>query len=91
MRTCNGLNLKDIYVDNPELSGRINLSWLIMAFKNLGNNPKFFNAYFDKLAGNTILRQQIINGVPEEEIRKSWAEKTRQFKEIRKKYLLYPD
>ena len=73
------------FVENPGFFGRINLTWLIMAYKNLGNDPGFFNPFFEKLAGNSILRQQIIKGVPEEEIRKSWAGKISQFKEIRKK------
>ncbi len=90
-QTCRGLDLHKAFVENPGFFGRINLTWLIMAYKNLGNDPGFFNPFFEKLAGNSILRQQIIKGVPEEEIRKSWAGKISQFKEIRKKYLLYPD
>jgi len=35
--------------------------------------------------------QQIIDGKTEEEIRDSWQQKLDGFKEIRKKYLLYPD
>ena len=71
--------------------GKINLSWLIMAYKNMGSDPKFFTGFFDKLAGNSKLRQQVINGIPESEIRKSWEEKLVQFREIRVKHLLYPD
>jgi uncharacterized protein YbbC (DUF1343 family) len=35
-------------------------------------------------------RQQVINGVSEEEIRKSWEPGLSAYKEMRKKYLLYP-
>ena len=45
---------------------------------------------FDKLAGTTELKQQIIKGVPESEIRKGWEAGLAQYKEMRKKYLLYP-
>ncbi|HEY6160774.1 MAG TPA: DUF1343 domain-containing protein, partial [Bacteroidia bacterium] len=47
--------------------------------------------YFTSLAGTETLKQQIINGAPEEEIRKSWEPGIKKFKEIRKKYLLYKD
>jgi uncharacterized protein YbbC (DUF1343 family) len=35
--------------------------------------------------------RQIIDGTPEAEIRKSWEPGLKAFKEMRKKYLLYPD
>ena len=73
------------------MKGRINLSWLIMAFNDLGSKPDFFNDYFDKLAGNSELRKQIMEGLSEIEIRKSWEPGLLKFREIRKKYLLYPE
>jgi uncharacterized protein YbbC (DUF1343 family) len=73
--------------------GRIYLFWLLTAHKVLGANLKgdFFTPYFDKLAGNSSLREQIIAGKNEEEIRASWQPGLEQFKKIRKKYLLYSD
>ncbi|MEJ7678851.1 MAG: hypothetical protein WKG06_13530 [Segetibacter sp.] len=47
--------------------------------------------FFNKLAGNAELMQQIIDGKTEAEIRASWEPKLAAFKKIRKKYLLYPD
>jgi uncharacterized protein YbbC (DUF1343 family) len=88
---CLGLDLKDFYSTHPKMKGRINLSWLIMAFKDLGSKPDFFNDYFDKLAGNSELRKQIIEGLSEIEIRRSWEPGLSKFKEIRKKHLLYPE
>ena len=52
---------------------------------------KTFNDYFNNLAGNSKLKEQIIEGVSEDEIRKSWAAGLAAFKKIRKGYLLYPD
>jgi uncharacterized protein YbbC (DUF1343 family) len=52
---------------------------------------KFFNNFFNKLAGNNALMQQIKNGISEAEIRKSWEPELSKFKRIRKKYMLYPD
>ena len=51
----------------------------------------FFKDSFERIAGNDILRGQIINKVSEIEIRKSWRFKIEKFKKIRKKYLLYAD
>jgi uncharacterized protein YbbC (DUF1343 family) len=45
---------------------------------------------FYGLAGTTLLKEQIEKGVSEEEIRKSWEPQLSQYKERRKKYLLYP-
>jgi uncharacterized protein YbbC (DUF1343 family) len=40
--------------------------------------------------GHAAFRQQIIDGVSEKEIRASWEPGLSQYKEMRKKYLLYP-
>lgn len=69
----------------------IYIFWIIDAYKNAPDKSKFFNSYFDKLAGGSTLRNQIIAGKSEDEIKKSWAEGINQFKQIRKKYLLYKD
>ena len=50
----------------------------------------FFNAYFDKLAGNTTLRQQIIAKKSCSAIRKSWEADKVRFEQRRARYLLYP-
>jgi uncharacterized protein YbbC (DUF1343 family) len=86
---CHGADLCEIYSSHPELFGRINLSWLITAYTALGSDPHFFTDYFDRLAGTTDLRKQIVAGKSEQEIRQSWQVDLDKFKEIRKKYLLY--
>ena len=90
-RTCWGLDLRNFYTDKPKLKGRINLAWLMMAFRDMHNNPDFFTAYFDKLAGTGELRKQIIEEMPEQSIRASWQEGLAKFREIRGKYLIYPE
>jgi len=90
-QVCLGLDLSNFYSTHPKMKGRINLSWLTMTYKDLGSKPDFFNDYFDKLAGNSELRKQIMEDIPEMEIRKSWEPGLSKFKEIRKKYLLYPE
>ena len=80
----------------------LQLGWLIMAYKLFPDKGNFFLAakkekltdtdyFFNKLAGNATLMQQIKQGVPEPTIRKSWEPGLKKFKTIRKKYLLYPD
>ena len=90
-KTCHGTDLHHALSETPGLMGKINLSWLISAYRDLNGDPKFFNAFFDKLAGTPDLRKQIVSGTPEPEIRKSWESKLSQFKDTRKKHLLYPE
>jgi uncharacterized protein YbbC (DUF1343 family) len=88
---CNGQNLIG-YAQNMESNpSQINLSWLIGYYDFLKDKSDFFNSYFVKLAGTDLLQKQIENGNTEEEIRASWQPELEEFKEIRKKYLLYPD
>lgn len=68
---------------------QLELKWLIKAYEKTDDKTKFFNAFFTKLAGTKKLQQQIENSVPENEIRKSWENDLKAFKEMRKKYLIY--
>ena len=67
------------------------LFWILNAYKSCPAKDKFFNDYFLKLTGTDKLKQQIIDGKTEEEIRKSWEPDLVKFKLVRKKYLLYKD
>jgi uncharacterized protein YbbC (DUF1343 family) len=70
---------------------RFTISYVIEFYNKSGRDENFFNDYFDKLAGNDELKEQIKAGLSEEEIRISWLEELNKYKDIRKKYLLYPD
>jgi len=88
---CNGFYVEDfgdIYVKNL---GRLYLFWLLESYKAADDKANFFNDYFNKLAGTAKLKEQIIAGKTEDEIRKTWQPGLKTFKEIRKKYLLYKD
>jgi uncharacterized protein YbbC (DUF1343 family) len=63
------------------------------AYKLFPVKDSFFlkNNFFNKLAGNDKLMQQIKSGKSESEIRKSWEPGLATFRAIRKKYLLYKD
>ena len=68
---------------------RLELKWLLKAYANTSDKAIFFNDFFTKLAGTKKLQEQIIEGVSEKEIRKSWEVDLNAFKEMRKKYLIY--
>jgi uncharacterized protein YbbC (DUF1343 family) len=91
-RTCYGADLRLSPKDILKITeGRINLSFLQNAYKLSPNRAQFFNDFFDKLAGNSLLKIQIKQFFSEPDIRDSWEEGIRKFKIIRKKYLLYKD
>ena len=84
-KKCFGTDLRfqDNYLEE------INLNWLIESYNNCPEKEKFFNSFFDKLAGTDKLRLQIIEAKTAKEIKESWLEGLNEFKKIRNKYLLY--
>ena len=100
-QVCYGWNLSG----SPEevfnkIANKVQLKWLIEAYRLFPEKDKFFilpksgkmeESFFNKLAGNNDLWQQIKDGKSESEIRKSWEPELSEFKKIRKKYLLYED
>lgn len=69
----------------------LNLAWLIEMYQSYPDKNNFFTPYFDKLAGTRNLQQQIRSGMSEASIRETWQPQLQAFRQIRKKYLLYPD
>jgi len=90
-KVCNGVDLSHIPFDLVHDNRRLVLDWLIDAYSSMKNTKDFFNAYFDKLAGNSALREQIIAGKNKWIIYASWKKDIEDFKNKRKKYLLYKD
>lgn len=88
---CYGHDLRDFADVFVSSSRQIYLYWLIGTYKDTPDKKNYFKNYFYSLSGTGTLRQQIIDGVKEEDIRKSWEPGIKKFKEVRKKYLLYPD
>lgn len=93
---CYGLDLEKYDTDNLRRRKQINLQWLIEFYRAYPDKEKFFDASqskqignFDKLAGNSILRKQIIAGISETDIRNSWEPALSIFKNKRVRYLLY--
>ncbi|PKP20627.1 MAG: DUF1343 domain-containing protein [Bacteroidetes bacterium HGW-Bacteroidetes-19] len=90
---CRGYDLTEYAQSHLHTSNSFDIKYLLQAYQNFPNKDQFFlkNNFFDKLAGNSTLRWQIINGRTEKEIRDSWQKGLIEFKKIRKQYLLYPD
>ena len=68
---------------------KLELKWIIKAYNETSDKTKFFNPFFTKLAGTKKLQQQIEAGTSDDDIRKSWEKGLKDFKELRKKYLIY--
>lgn len=83
-----------------KVDNKVQLKWLLEAYRQFPEKDKFFllpksgkmeESFFNKLAGNNDLWQQVRDGKSEKEIRESWEPALSNFKKIRKKYLLYDD
>lgn len=88
-RFCYGNNLRSLTAPKG-FSLRYVISYY-NAYKKQDIANKFFTRpeWFDTLLGNRIVRQQVMNGCTEEEIRAGWQNGLEQYKSIRQKYLLY--
>lgn len=84
-KLCYGMDLS-----NLEPLDQLDLSYIIKAYRHTTNQEAFFNSFFDKLAGTKKLKQQIMDGLSNEEIRASWKEGLEVFRMKRERYLIYP-
>lgn len=85
--TCYGLDFRSMSDTNFNFSLQTLINFYKLAPENFITNPSFFN----KLAGNDKLINQLSEGVSLEEIELSWEEDLTKYKKLRKQYLLYPD
>jgi uncharacterized protein YbbC (DUF1343 family) len=85
---CRGYDLSVSDLDLP--NDRIELKWLRDAWNSYKDKSKFFLPFFDKLAGNHILKQQFSADWSEEKIRSTWEPGLKIYALIRQKYLMYP-
>lgn len=90
-QVCKGYNLSNFGKEYMKDAKKLYLFWLEGTYKNTPNKTNYFDDNFNYHAGNATLKQQIIDGKSEEEIRASWQENSKKFKIIRKKYLIYRD
>lgn len=82
---CHGTDLREF--ERPK---RIELQWLIQAYNDFPDKKNFFKKGFFRIAGNKKLKLQLEKGWNEEQIRNTWEKDLKHFRQIRKKYLLYP-
>ena len=84
---CYGLDLRQ----EPE-QAQVNLDYIIWAYNNYTDKENFFNHRgFSLRAGNYELEEQIKAGMTPEQIKATWQPGLDSFKQVRKKYLMYPD
>jgi uncharacterized protein YbbC (DUF1343 family) len=83
-RECYGLDLRNI----KPTSG-ISLKYLIEFYNAYPKKDQFFTPYFNTLAGNATLKEQIISGMSEDDIKLTWQRDLNAFKARRLKYLIY--
>ncbi|MRG44079.1 DUF1343 domain-containing protein [Chitinophaga sp. SYP-B3965] len=97
-QVCYGLDLRNYDVNLLLKSKKINLQWIMELYKASPQKEKFFDSKQSKemnnieiQIGSGLIRQQIIDGVSEEEIRKTWEPGLSNYKKMRKKYVIYKD
>lgn len=88
--TCFGYDVNNLKLEALIESKKLALDIVLDTYKN---TPKenFFRSSFNKLAGNSVLKKQIETFVSEKDIRESWQKDLETYKQMRRKYLLYPD
>jgi uncharacterized protein YbbC (DUF1343 family) len=84
-KLCYGIDLRHVKVER-----KFDLKYLLEFYSAYPDKEKFFISSFDRLAGNATLKQQIKDGLKEEQIRESWKKDLDAYKEKRLHYLLYP-
>lgn len=87
-RLCRGVDLSGMPLAEAREVG-FSLRYVIDACADLGMGDKFFTPMFEKLVGVGWVREMILAGASEAEIRARWADDVERYRERRTKYLLY--
>tara|TARA_Y100001933_G_scaffold66802_1_gene67155 strand:- start:198 stop:1424 length:1227 start_codon:yes stop_codon:yes gene_type:complete len=84
--TCGGVNL-----NKEPLDSRFTLRYLLDALSIIGDPVSTINRknFFVLLSGTETLYNQIVNGLSEDEIRKTWQRDLAAYSEVRARYLKY--
>lgn len=90
-KTCYGLDLRQV---TPPAG--FSLGYVLQfyqAYRKAGQGDKFFSRprFFDLLMGTNQVRLDILQGKDESGIRSAWQTELEKYRNMRKKYLLYPD
>jgi uncharacterized protein YbbC (DUF1343 family) len=92
-KRCRGLDLSAEADKFSKPGATLDIGWLLRFYRSHAGSKPFFTdeKFFDLLWGTDEVRKLINAGATEADIRKSWAAELQVFKDLRKKYLLYPD
>lgn len=89
-KTCYGKDLSQLR-DSDIWARKIDLSYLIEAYKAVNKGDSFFSSFFEKLIGVGYVRKMIEQGKNAAEISRMWQGDVEKFKKQRRKYLLYKE
>ncbi|SOD18966.1 exo-beta-N-acetylmuramidase NamZ domain-containing protein [Pedobacter xixiisoli] len=96
-QVCYGIDLRNYDTSVFRKTRQINIQWVVELYKASPKKETFFDSKLsnqllpiERLIGVADFRKQIIAGKSEAEIRASWEPGLSKYKEMRKKYLLYP-
>lgn len=90
-KVCTGLDLEEYGSFQSRMDRKLRLNWLIGMYEASPYGEGLFTPFFDKLVGTNKVREAIVAGKSEEEIRATWKDGLDGFMKIRGKYLLYTD
>lgn len=85
---CYGLDLRE--VEPPK---GFSLRYFIDFMTISGQGAKFISntQFFNLLSGDAALKEMLVAGLSEQQIKATWAKGLEEYKIMRRKYLLYPD
>ena len=89
-KLCHGVDLRSVSEDEAIAQG-INLAYVIDAYRDLNMGDGFFRNFFELLIGRGDIRGMIEQGKSADEIKATWAEDVKRFREQRRPYLLYAE
>ncbi len=89
-KLCYGVDLSKMKMKDARQLG-VDFSFLIDAYNACGRPADFFRGFMEKLAGVSYVREMIIDGKSNEEIKAMWKDDVAKFKEQRKPYLIYKE
>ncbi len=87
---CYGTDLH-LMSEDDAIKEQINLNYVIDAYQSTRLGKQFFTSFFDKLMGRSDIKQMIMDGKSNDEIRATWKDDVDKFKKQRAPYLIYKD
>ena len=85
---CRGVDLSSMPLAEARKAG-FTLKYVIDAYADLRMGDRFFTPMFEKLVGAGWVREMILSGASDAEIRARWLPEAERFRALRAKYLLY--